>query len=110
MLEDLIQLEDSFQPYLLKGAYTFIGPSDFTTLQRFIKRVNDVAPANPFDRSIHSVLSNKAVVRKVLGTVSPNTELRIYVIPKTSEDVLVYATIEEYCDRNHITFPPQGDN
>ena len=110
MLEELIPLEDSFQPYLLNGDYTFIGPSDTALLEPFMKQANAFAPVVAITRKLRHFLGNKNATRRALEVLPAGTPLRIYVITQTSGDNLFHNTIEGYCDRNHINFPPrEGD-
>jgi len=105
MLQQLIEREERFQPYLLNNDYTFIGPSNPDLLTRFIDRANNLAPVVAISRSIHHALSHKQATRQALGVLPSDTELRIYVVSRTAgEGFLVQGTIEDYCDRHNITF------
>lgn len=107
MLNELIQLEDKFQPHLVDNDYTFIGPVDQELWNPFFKRVNELAPVVSMLRSIHHSLSHKDSVRKVLVTLPAGTPLRIFVVHRSMSDTnLMHASIEGYCKTNNIHFIP----
>ena len=105
-MENLIEIEDRFQPHLQKNDYTFIGPVNVNTdlFQSFIQNVNMLAPVVGLSRSIHHALSHTASVRRVLHNLPADTELRIYVVMRENESLLAHATIEDYCDTYKIEF------
>ena len=103
-MDELIELEERFQPYLQNNDYTFIGPVNSDLMQGFISTANMLAPVVAISRSIHHALSHQQSVRRALGTLPVNTNLRIYVVVNRASDMLIHATIEEYCDRNNIDF------
>ena len=106
MLEQLIMLDDGFQPFLRHGDYTFIGPVNQDLMRQFMLRANDFAPARGIFRSIHDALSNRAATRAALAVLPNNTELRIYVIGRFQGDgdILGHTTIEDYCRNHNIDF------
>jgi hypothetical protein len=109
MLQQLIELEDRFQPYLLNDDYTFIGPADQNLFKPFMRRANDIAPVVSFSRSIHDALSDQDATRQAAASLPAGTPLRIFVIQRTSgryEDMLLHDTIEGYCQKNNIDFQP----
>ncbi|MXN93165.1 hypothetical protein GR160_18205 [Flavobacterium sp. Sd200] len=100
MAQYIFNLEERFQPFLLEGYYTFIGPANQELLGDFTSTVNRIAPLN----NINNSLSNKSVVKQVLNTLYPDSPLKIYVAEGNHSSGLAYNTIEEYCDRFHIEF------
>jgi len=107
MLQQLIKLEDRFQPYLLNHDYTFIGPADQNLMNVFMKRANDIAPVVSFSRSIHDALSSKDATRRAAASLPIGTPLRLFVIQRTSgayEDMLLHDTLEGYIQKNNIDF------
>lgn len=106
MNEEIFELEDRFQPFLLRNDYTFVGPADANLMPNFMKVVNRIAPVIAFSRLIHHALSNRNAVRKTLLTLPQHTELRIYVVITNGSNTLIHASIEEYCRRNNIDFTP----
>lgn len=105
MLEELITEEKKFQPYLLNKDYTFIGPTDQSLFESFIKNANKFAPTVSILRSIHHVLSHKESVRKAINFLPPGTLLRIFVVTPTSGNILLHSDIENYCRKNNINYP-----
>jgi hypothetical protein len=109
MLQQLMELEDRFQPHLLKAYYTFIGPADQNLFKVFMQRANDIAPVVSFSRSIHHVLSDKTATRQAAASLPQGTPLRLFVIQRTSgayEDMLLQDSLEGYCQKNNIDFQP----
>ncbi|MBS1565312.1 MAG: hypothetical protein JST39_13040, partial [Bacteroidetes bacterium] len=104
MLQELIELEEQFQPHLLPGAYTFIGPSNPELFQPFMARANDLAPVVAMIREIRHFMGNKQATRAALTTLPQCTTLRIYVIPNAHGQMLIHTTIEQYCNDNNINF------
>src|ERR1700761_6028994 len=84
MLQELIELEERFQPHLLNNDYTFIGPADGNLWEPFFKRANNLAPVVSFSRSIHDALSDKDATRQALTIFPPGTPLRIFVVTYTA--------------------------
>jgi hypothetical protein len=111
MLQDLIDLEERFQPYLLNNDYTFIGPVDQQLLNPFISRANDLAPIVSILRTVHHALSHKQSTRHALAVLPPNAELRIYVVYRSldNDSLLIHGTIEGYCQKNKFDFPLPQD-
>jgi len=103
-MEELIELEGRFQPFLQNNDYTFIGPLDTNLMEGFMRTANMLAPVVGISRSIHDALSHQQSVRTALGSLPANSELRIYVVVNRASDFLIHATIEEYCERNNIDF------
>lgn len=109
MLEQLIELEERFQPYLLNDDYTFIGPADQNLFNSFMRRANDIAPVVSFSRSIHDALSDKDAIRQGLASLPAGAPVRIFVIQRTSgryDSMLLHDTVEGYCQKNNIDFQP----
>jgi hypothetical protein len=109
MLQELIELEDRFQPYLLNNDYTFIGPVDQQLLEPFMRRANNLAPVISMSRSLHDFLSDKDATRQALAVLPPGTPLRIFVVtytPPPRDSFLLHSTIEGYCQEHHIDFQP----
>ena len=109
MLQQLIELEDRFQPYLLNDDYTYIGPVDGQLWEPFFNRANDLAPVVAILRSVHHVLSHKDATRQALASLPADSALRIFVISRTPppyDTMLLHDTIEGYCQKNHIDFQP----
>ena len=107
MLQELIELEERFQPHLLNNDYTFIGPADGNLWEPFFKRANNLAPVVSFSRSIHDALSDKDATRQALTIFPPGTPLRIFVVTYTAppqDSFLLHNTIEGYCQEHHIDF------
>ena len=104
MNEDIFELEEKFQPFLLKNDYTFIGPTDTNLMPDFMKVANKIAPTIVISRLIHHALSNKNAIKNAILTLPLNTELRIYVVVSNGHRNLIHSTIEEYCKRNNIEF------
>ncbi|WP_341839428.1 hypothetical protein [Chitinophaga caseinilytica] len=103
MLQQLQDQADNLQHHLKKGDYSFIGPQDQRLFETFMRRANDIAPSNPFDHSIHDVLSNKQATLAALKALPAGTPLRIYVVTPTHDDsVLPFSTIEDYCSNHNI--------
>lgn len=105
MLEQLLSEEQKFQPYLLEGHYTFIGPEDQNLLGQFIERANWLAPIVAISRTVHHALSHKDSTINALQVFPQNTQLRIYVVIPTNSPILFHSNIEEYCNQNNITYP-----
>jgi hypothetical protein len=104
MNDQIFELEEKFQPFLLKNDYTFIGPIDIDLLQQFIMTTNRIAPKIAILCKVHQALSNKNSIRKAILTLPLNTELRVYVIISNGYRDLFHTTIEEYCKKNNIDF------
>src|SRR5689334_14392783 len=103
MLNELIELEDKFQSYLMGGDYTFIGPVDQALLPPFIKMANQLAPITGWFRTIHHALGHKPSVRQAANALPTDAQLRIYVVTPTRHDgMLLHDTIEGYCNKNNI--------
>lgn len=104
MLEELIQLQNRFQPFLRNRDYTFIGPEDQSLLEPFMRRANDLAPIVSIAREIRHFLNNREAAIQALGALPADTQLRIYVVDGRSDDILLLDTIENYCANNKIEF------
>lgn len=104
-LEQLIEEQAKFEPYLKDTDYTFIGPVNQNLFEPFMKNANLIAPMKGFPRKIKDFLSNKDAILKAIALLPPQTELRIYVITDRSNDILFHSTIEEYCKRQNIKYP-----
>lgn len=104
MNDYIFYLEKEFQPYLLEGFYTFIGPANQELLGDFTSVVNLVAPAYNLARTINNTLSNKSAVKQVISALYQDAELKVYVVEGNTPYGLVYTTIEEYCERFDINF------
>lgn len=103
-MENLVELENKFQPFLQNNDYTFIGPLDVNLLNDFTQAANRLAPVVAFSRSVHHALSHKPSVREALGVLPIDIELRIYVVIRRNEPFLFHTTIEDYCDTNNMDF------
>ncbi|SJZ83568.1 hypothetical protein SAMN04488128_1011787 [Chitinophaga eiseniae] len=104
MLKDLVEEELKFQPFLLAGDYTFIGPEEGNAFTEFVKAVDRIAPAKGWFPSIHHSLANREAINKVLSMLPASIPLRIYVISaRQSKDHLLHGTIEDYCRINNIS-------
>ena len=107
MLQELIELEARFQPYLKPGDYTFIGPVDQQLWQPFFKKANELATVVSVFQSMHDVMSDKDATRQALLFLPADTPLRIFVVTQMEDDsFLGYSTIESYCRVNNIDFQP----
>lgn len=104
-LEQLIEEQAKFEPYLNDTDYTFIGPINQNLFESYMKNTNLIAPMKGFPRKIKDFLSNKDAILKAIALLPPQTELRIYVIIDKSNDILFHSTIEEYCERQNIKYP-----
>lgn len=104
MLQDLINEEEKFRPYLLDRDYTFIGPANQDLFKDFFQAANNFAPIVGISRSIHHVLSHKDSVRKALAFLPAGTLLRIFVVAPSKGDILLHSDIEGYCRRNNINY------
>ncbi|SIS68781.1 hypothetical protein SAMN05421789_104217 [Kaistella chaponensis] len=104
-IENLIEEQSKFEPYLKDTDYTFIGPVDQNLFEPFMKNANLIAPIKGYSRKIKDFMSDKSAVSTALALLPIGTELRIYVIIDKSEDILFHSTIEEYCERMKITYP-----
>lgn len=104
MNEDIFELEEKFQPYLMKNDYTFIGPTDANLMSNFMEVANKIAPTIAISRLIHHALSNKNAIKQAIKTLPLNTKLRIYVVVSNGNRNLIHSNIEEYCRRNNIDF------
>jgi hypothetical protein len=104
MTDYIFNLEKDFQPYLLDGYYTFIGPANQDLLGDFTSIVNLVAPTNNAARTINNALANKSAVKQVLATMYQDTPLNVYVVEGSLPHGLLYTTIAEYCERFDIQF------
>jgi hypothetical protein len=105
MLEELLNEEQKFQPYLLKGHYTFIGPENQNLLGKFIEQANLLAPIIAISRTVHHALSHKNSTINALQVLPPKTKLRIYIVIPTTSPILFHSNIEEYCNQNNILYP-----
>lgn len=107
MREEILELDNRFQPYLQGKDYTFVGPVDTSLFKPFFLKVGDFAPGPLFDGTLHHQLSNKEAVAKALDYLPNNTPLRVYVVLREgigrSAD-LVHASIEIYCRDKGIDF------
>jgi len=103
-MNELLQLEERFQPFLQNDDYTFIGPSDINLLNEFTQAANRLAPVVAFSRSVHHALSHSPSTRAALGVLPQGTEMRIYVVIRRNDPVWFHATIEDYCETNNIEF------
>jgi hypothetical protein len=109
MLQELIELEERFKPYLLNNDYTFIGPADQNLFEPFMRRANNLAPVVSILRSIHHFLSDKEATRQALSSLPAGTPLRIFVVthtPQPYDNMLLHDTIEGYVQKNNIDFQP----
>lgn len=102
-LNELIQLQDKLEQYLLPNYYSFIGPENQNLLSNFANRVNDMAPVVSFNRRPIDFLGNKNAVLLALPYLPVGTMLRIYVANSAHDNFLFHSTIEEYCNNNNIT-------
>jgi len=105
MIEEIITLEEQFQPYLQTGDYTFIGPADEQLFEEFIKTVTLIAPVITTSGSVHDALSNKMAVKHIITRLPKIKETRVYIMAGKGPEVLQHTTIEEYCLANDIRFP-----
>ncbi len=103
-MEELIELEERFQPHLLNNDYTFIGPANMDLFEGFTRNVNLLAPVVAPARTIHHALSHRQSVRRALLNLPPGTDLRIYVVIRENDTILFHATIGDYCERFGIDF------
>lgn len=108
MLQELIDLEKRFQPFLHGGDYTFIGPTDAKQFEDFIKAADNFAPSKLFDRTIHHALSDKQATWSALQAFV-TSPLQVYVISAAAASSLIHGTIDDYCNFHNITFPPDPD-
>jgi len=104
MIDDLIELQERFQPYLLDNDFTFIGPTDTQFLERFMKRANDLAPVVGLARRLRDFLGNREATSGALNVLPEGSPLRIYVVIGNVDDNLFHDTIEHYCITNGIDF------
>jgi hypothetical protein len=104
MLEELIQLQERFQPFLRNRDYTFIGPEDQSLFEPFMNRANDLAPIVGIIRESRHFLNNKTTAIQALDVLPEDAQLRIYVVDGSIENVLLHDTIENYCKRHDIEF------
>jgi hypothetical protein len=104
MLEELIQLQERFQPFLINYDFTFIGPEDPSLLEPFMSRANDLAPLVSINRELRHFLNNRKAAIQALGVLPLNTQLRIYVVDGNFDDMLIHTTIENYCANINIEF------
>lgn len=102
--ENLFEIEEKFQPFLLNNDYTFIGPVDTLYLTEFYKYVNKIAPKIAISRLIHHSLSNKSAIKKAISILPQNIELKIYVVISNGKRDLIHTSIEDYCRRNNLNF------
>lgn len=103
-MEELITLEDRFQPFLQNNDYTFIGPLNADLMEGFMRNVNMLAPVVGTSRTIHHAMSHQPAVRQSLLSLPVDTDLRIYVVVRENDSFLIHATIEDYCERFNIDF------
>lgn len=104
MLKDLIKEQEKFSPFLRGRDYTFIGPSDPNLFDQFCRIVNDYAPVTGFNRSIHDALSHEKSVSVALQHFPQNIELKIYVISRVDDSMLLFSDIHLYCQRNNLSY------
>jgi hypothetical protein len=105
-LQQLIESEEKFQPYLKNNDFTFIGPEDQNLFEPFMKAANNLAPVVSISRRFRDFLGNPEATRRALGVLAPGAKLRIYVIDGSTESALLYDTIPGYCNTNRISFDP----
>lgn len=104
-LQELIELQERFEPFLRKQDYTYIGPVDQSFSEGFMKNVNSFAPVKGFSRKFSHFLGDKNAIQKAIAFLPPNTQLRIFVINGDYEDsILFHDTIEHYCESYNIDF------
>lgn len=104
MTDYIFTLENDFQPYLLDGYYTFIGPSNTDLLGDFTSVVNLISTTNNASRSINNSLSDKNAVKHVINVMYQNEGLSIYVVEGSLPNGLLYTTLKEYCQKFNINF------
>jgi hypothetical protein len=106
MLRDLIKQQEKLQPFLKRGDYTFIAPSNSDLFGEYIKLASRIAPVTSFNSSIHEALSNEESGRVALSNFPSGTPIRIYVINAGADDsFLMHSSIEDYCKDNNINLP-----
>lgn len=104
MIDQLLEKECTFQPYLKKNKYTFIGPANH--LQEYIKLVHEQNTIAAETGDLHSSLKNKACIRKALAKLPDDTALTIYVATE-SNDVATWVPaweINDYYKTRNIDF------
>jgi len=76
MLQQLIEVEDRFQPYLLNNDYTFIGPANNQLWEPCFNIANAIAPVVAVLRPVHHVLPHKGATRQASsGSFFANIQL-----------------------------------
>ena len=104
MIEELIQIQDRFQPLLRDQDYTFIGPEDHNLLEPFMRRANDLAPVVDINRELRHFLDNRETAIQALDILPADSKLRIYVVNGQFDEMLFHHTIENYCIEHNIDF------
>lgn len=103
-LDELIEIQKRFQPYLLNQDYTFIGPDNGNLLEPFMQRANEIAPVVGLIRETKHILGNQEATLKALSIFPDDTKLRVYIVNGKSDAYLLHSTIEDYCADNNIEF------
>ena len=99
-LQELIELENRLQPHVREPYYTVIAPANDDDFEQFLLLAN-----NTFEEvGLHNVLSNREGTRRIMENLYRNVDIRIFVIHRNNEAMLLHSTIEEYCRRNKIDF------
>lgn len=104
MVEELIQLQDRFQPFLRNNDYTFIGPVKQNLLELFMRRANELAPIVNIDRELRHFLNHRTAALQALHVLPAGTQLRIYVVDGGTDNIFLHDTIENYCANHKIEF------
>lgn len=104
MNEEVFELEERFQPYLLNNDYTFVGPVDQHLLEPFVENANMIAPVVAISRELRHALGNKDATLRACRLLPAGTPLRVYIVIENDYDILAHSDIEEYCRRNKIDF------
>jgi|GEM_PF-5419192 len=106
MVNNLLELNERFQPFLHSSDYSFVAPAEYSQFDRFCDIASQIAPKPVFDSSIHNVLSDKATTRSALRNFRNNIGFTIYVAEPESQgtDAPSLTTIDEYCSRHQISF------
>ena len=78
---EILYIEKIFQPYLLYGDYTFVGPKNLKVLKKFIEHVMLIAPIKSSKTTVHDALSHKSTVGIVLKEYS-HMPLIIYIVSR----------------------------
>ncbi len=106
MLEQLIEKQQRFTPFLKLNDYTYIGPTDENLHRPFLRAVTQFGTARFFDYSLHTSLSNTTTVSKALEVLPPGTPLGVFVVNNEGKwtGILYHSTLKEYCDCHGIEF------